>query len=244
MSMTSENLLYTIKLAEQAGRYEEMVEPMKKIAMTKLVLNTEERNLFSVAYKNAVGTKRTAWRTLASIEQREETKPNNNHLPLLRQFKSKVEDELNSICTDVITLLDNVLLVNDTANNESQVFLLKMKGDYYRYMSEYSTGDILKKVSEKARESYERALEIASKDLSATNPLRLGLALNFSVFYYEIIDEKEKACVLAKKAFDAAIEKIEELPEEQYRDSTTIMQLIRDNLALWTSDLNEEVEAN
>ena len=219
-----------------------MVEIIKQIATTKLILNTEEINLLSVAYKNTINPQRAAWRTLASIERIEETKPGNDHFPRLRQFKSKVEDELNFICTDVIILLDNVLLVNDTASSESQVFFLKMKYDYYRYMSEYLSGDTLKKVSEKAQESYERASQIASKDLSAANPVILGLALSSSVFTYEICNKKVKARALAKKAFDAAIEVIDELPEEHYKDSITIMQLLKDSLTLWTSDLNEEIE--
>ena len=76
--------------------------------------------------------------------------------------------------------------------------------------------------------------------MKTTNPIRLGLALNFSVFYYEIMNEPSKACEMAKQAFDDAIANIEDLPEDQYKDSTTIMQLIRDNLTLWTSELAED----
>jgi len=72
--------------------------------------------------------------------------------------------------------------------------------------------------------------------LPETHPTRLGLALNFSVCYYEILKEPEKACELAKKTFDEAIEKLDELKDEDYRDSTLILQLLRDNLALWTSE--------
>ena len=104
----------------------------------------------------------------------------------------------------------------------------------------YTKGDKMKEISQSALEAYNEATEKANKDLKTTNPIRLGLALNFSVFYYEIMNEPSKACEMAKQAFDDAIANIEDLPEDQYKDSTTIMQLIRDNLTLWTSDQEGE----
>merc|ERR1711967_35418 len=77
---------------------------------------------------------------------------------------------------------------------------------------------------------------IANADLPPTHPIRLGLALNFSVFYYEIMSSPDRACHLAKQAFDDAIAELDTLSEESYKDSTLIMQLLRDNLTLWTSD--------
>jgi 14-3-3 protein epsilon len=65
----------------------------------------------------------------------------------------------------------------------------------------------------------------------------LGLSLNFSVFYYEVKSDPAKACQLAKQAFDDAIADIDTIDEDQYKDATTIMQLIRDNLTLWTSEI-------
>ena len=78
-----------------------------------------------------------------------------------------------------------------------------------------------------------------SETLKSTHPIRLGLALNYSVFYYEILNSPDIACKFAKKAFDNAIADLDTLEEDEYRDSATIMQLLRDNLTLWTSDLNE-----
>ena len=75
--------------------------------------------------------------------------------------------------------------------------------------------------------------------LAPTHPIRLGLALNFSVFYYEVLSSPDRACHLAKQAFDDAIAELDTLSEESYKDSTLIMQLLRDNLTLWTSDDND-----
>lgn len=117
-------------------------------------------------------------------------------------------------------------------------FLLYRKGDYHRYVAEYATGEDRKTSADDAHESYKQATEIASSELATTHPIRLGLALNFSVFYYEILNSPERACQLAKQAFDDAIAELDTLSEESYKDSTLIMQLLRDNLTLWTSDIN------
>eukprot|EP01015_Nassula_variabilis_P017832 TRINITY_DN285_c0_g1_i3.p2 TRINITY_DN285_c0_g1~~TRINITY_DN285_c0_g1_i3.p2 ORF type:complete len:135 (+),score=56.36 TRINITY_DN285_c0_g1_i3:67-471(+) len=116
------------------------------------------------------------------------------------------------------------------------------KGDYFRYVAEYAQGDEHGKASSGAGQAYKEATNIATKELKTTHPIRLGLALNYSVFYYEVLNEPTTACSLAKQAFDDAIADIEQLDEDQYKDSTTIMQLIRDNLTLWTSELNDEEE--
>merc|ERR1712137_1290076 len=194
MAEAREENVYMAKLAEQAERYDEMVDFMKRVAALKVELTVEERNLLSVAYKNVTGSRRASWRIVSSIEQKE----------------------------------------------ESKVFYYKMKGDYYRYMAEFLSGDERKNASENSRVAYQSASDIAAEELAPTHPIRLGLALNFSVFYYEILNLPDKACQLAKAAFDEAIAQLDTLPEDSYKDSTLIMQLLRDNLTLWTSDLQGE----
>ncbi|KAL9997330.1 putative 14-3-3 protein [Helianthus debilis subsp. tardiflorus] len=105
--------------------------------------------------------------------------------------------------------------------------------DYFRYLAEFKTDQERKEAADQSLKGYEAYLP-------STHPIRLGLALNFSVFYYEIMNSPEKACHLAKQAFDEAIAELDTLSEESYKDSTLIMQLLRDNLTLWTSDLPED----
>ena len=78
--------------------------------------------------------------------------------------------------------------------------------------------------------------------MAPTHPIRLGLALNYSVFLYEVQGKQSEACALAKQAFDDAIAELDTLDEESYKDSTLIMQLLRDNLTLWTSDAADAAE--
>ncbi|KAG1548260.1 hypothetical protein G6F45_008004 [Rhizopus arrhizus] len=115
-------------------------------------------------------------------------------------------------------------------------------GDYHRYLAEFLTSEARKESGNQAHEAYKTATDIAQTELAPTHPIRLGLALNFSVFYYEISNSPDRACHLAKQAFDDAIAELDTLSEESYKDSTLIMQLLRDNLTLWTSDLQEEAD--
>merc|ERR1712218_545658 len=135
-------------------------------------------------------------------------------------------------------IIDEKLIPN-SSSDEGKVFYYKMKGDYHRYLAEFQTGEARKESADKALESYQQASDIALADLPPTHPIRLGLALNFSVFYYEILNSPDRACNLAKQAFDDAIAELDTLSEESYKDSTLIMQLLRDNLTLWTSDQGE-----
>lgn len=217
----------------------EMVESMKSVATMEQELSVEERNLLSVAYKNVIGARRASWRIVSSIEQKEESKGNENHVKMIQDYKKKIEGELSKVCDDVLKVLDDFLIKN-ASSGESKVFYQKMKGDYYRYLAEFSDGDNKSKASEQSNEAYKVASEVATAELAPTHPIRLGLALNYSVFHYEIMSSPDKACQLAKQAFDDAIAELDTLSEESYKDSTLIMQLLRDNLTLWTSDMPED----
>merc|ERR1712032_974925 len=227
--------VYFAKLAEQAARYDEMADYMEEVGKTGEDLTVEERNLLSVAYKNAVGSRRAAWRIITSVEQKEKTKGNEDNATYAKEYCTKVESELDKICEAVLKLLDNKLIAKANSG-ESKVFYQKMKADYYRYIAEYKVDDAKKEAAENARKAYDAAQEVATKDLAVTHPIRLGLALNFSVFQYEVLSNPDEACKMARTAFEDAIAELDNVAEDPYKDSTLIMQLLRDNLTLWTSD--------
>jgi len=227
-----DELVQRAKLAEQAERYDDMAGSMKSVTETGIELSNEERNLLSVAYKNVVGARRSSWRVISSIEQKTE---GSERQQLAKEYREKVEKELRDICQDVLGLLDK-FLIPKASNAESKVFYLKMKGDYFRYLAEVAVGDAKSAVIDDSQKAYQDAFEISKSKMQPTHPIRLGLALNFSVFYYEILNSPDKACQLAKQAFDDAIAELDTLNEDSYKDSTLIMQLLRDNLTLWTSD--------
>ena len=228
------------KLSEQAERYEDMVEAMKKVTSFNEDLSTEERNLLSVAYKNVVGSRRSAWRVISSLSAKAADE-NEENLP--KDYLKKIEVELSTLCNEVLTLLDDCLIPNakQSENYESVVFYLKMKGDYHRYLVEAKHN--LEESKANSKKAYEDASKLSSEQLSTTHPIRLGLALNFSVFYFEIDNNPDEACKLAKEAFDSAITELDQVKEDMYKDSTLIMQLLRDNLTLWQAGEQMEDES-
>jgi len=236
-----EKQIQCAKLAEQAERYDDMAVAMKKVTEAGGELSNEERNLLSVAYKNVVGARRSSWRVISSIEQKIDGSEINQSMT--RDYRETIEKELRDICKDVLDLLDK-FLIPEASNPESKVFYLKMKGDYYRYLAEVASGSNRTSVIDDSQKAYGEAFDIAKSQMQSNHPIRLGLALNFSVFYYEILNSPEQACRLAKQAFDDAIADLDTLNEDSYKDSTLIMQLLRDNLTLWTSDAQGEDEAN
>merc|ERR1712039_542777 len=237
-AMNRDKEVYFAKLAEQAERYDEMASHMQNVGKSGEELSVEERNLLSVAYKNAVGSRRAAWRIITSVEQKEKTKGNEEQAKHAKEYCTKVEQELQKICDTILGLLDKGLIPKATSG-ESKVFYQKMKADYYRYIAEFTEGDKKKQAAESARQAYEAANEVATKDLVVTHPIRLGLALNFSVFQYGVLQQPDEACKMARTAFEDAIAELDNVAEDSYKDSTLIMQLLRDNLTLWTSDQEE-----
>jgi len=247
MAVDKEILVQRAKLAEQAERYDDMAASMKAVTETGIELSNEERNLLSVAYKNVVGGRRSSWRVISSIEQK--TEGSERKQQMAKEYREKVETELREICYEVLNLFDKYLIPK-ASTAESKVFYLKMKGDYYRYydfyfkcptksvtlniyntllsryLAEIATGDNRTTVVDDSQKAYQEAFEISKNKMAPTHPIRLGLALNFSVFYYEILNSPDKASQLAKQAFDEAIAELDTLNEDSYKDSTLIMQVI------------------
>jgi 14-3-3 protein epsilon len=246
--LSREDCVYHARLAEQAERYDDMVLYMKAVAKGDMELSVEERNLLSVAYKNVIGARRASWRVLSSIEAKEKMKGDENKFGKVAAYRKKVEDELDEVCDEILSIIKENLIpqadkMKGSEKAESQVFYYKMSGDYHRYLAEFKQDEMRRDCAEAALDSYKTAQTIAEDNeegLPPTHPIRLGLALNLSVFYYEILAEQDQACELAKKAFDSAIAELDSLQEDSYKDATLIMQLLRDNLTLWTSDGEEK----
>lgn len=224
--------------AERSERFEDMCGFLTELVESRFdrseTLNERERGLLSVSFKNVVGNLRNSVRNLSEFTDDPEAEST-----IIQKYQTLIKMKLEGRCLEVLGLLETKLIPNCPKDTDSEVFYLKMCGDYYRYLAEFSDKELYKTNTE---EKYKRAYAVATKILGETHPTRLGLALNFSVCYFEILKNPKEATRLAKAAFDEAIAKLDSLDDSTYRDSTLIMQLLRDNLTLWTQRQDNEDE--
>ena len=234
MSQKYEKNVYLAMLAEQCNRFEEMVQFLEDMVKTRdKDLSSDERNLLSIAYKNSITSLRTALRTIMAYENKEKKKENSTFLPYIQEYKKKVESELVKACERVLQSIDGNLL-SKASDSEAKVFYIKMKGDYNRYIAESVEGDLKDKVGKDALAAYQEASDNA-KDLPVLNPISLGLALNFSVFHYEVMNDHETAIKVASDAYDKASKELPNIDEdaEENRDAVSIINLLKENLDMW-----------
>lgn len=150
-------------------------------------------------------------------------------------------------CTGILSLIDDYILKNCN-DKENEAFFLKMKGDYYRYLAQVNDDNIGLRESQrkKALLNYEQGLTLVEEHLEATDPLRLGCALNFSVFCHDHLNQTEKAFKIAHKFFTDALDNKAKLPENTFKESTMLMLLLQDNVKKWTEllihDKQEKLE--
>jgi len=234
--MSLEEKIFLARVAEQAERFEDMVDFLSQAIAAKSGedFTVDERNLLSVGFKNLIGSQRGAIRTIGAIEQNPKYTKFGDALQV---YKRKIEAELYDQCIKIVTTVKDSCL-KLAQDEESKAFFQKMIGDYYRYVAESAKGDQLEKVKTGALEGYEAARK-HSDNLNACNPIRLGLALNFSVFQYEVMNNHKNACELGEKALSEALEKIDDVDEETFRDAKSIIELLKENLSLWKEEEGE-----
>ena len=136
----------------------------------------------------------------------------------------------------VIELIQTNVL-NKKCEDEAKAFFVKLIADNHRYIAEMSQGEKFEKAKENARTSYEEANAI---NLPPCAPIKLGLVLNLSVFYYEVMKDTKRACTIADNALIAALEKIDDLGEEEFKDAKAIIELLKENLQLWKDEEEEK----
>lgn len=215
------------RYAERAERFDEFKDFMAKRAATQVPLDEEERDMFSAAFKSALGGRRNAVRMVMGHEQ-----VNSGLQHLATGYRTKVEAELAQICEECIVCLQSYLLPNQ-GMGEVRIFYLKMMGDYYRYMAEFAEEAKKRTNAAQAKEFYSMASKEAAEQLDPCHPTRLGLALNFSVFLHEVDCQTREAIDTAKAAFLQAKDAALLLPDKERDEACLTLRLIQENLQLW-----------
>ena len=221
---------------EKLKRYEDQMTFLEDLFKTnKNELSKEERNLLSIAYKNNISLIRDAIQNILSFESQESKKPESPYLKYIKEYKNILQQKLEDLCDKIINTIKNNFLPAKMSD-EGKIFFHNIIGDYYRYMAETADVDTFKKYREKSLESYDIAFNLAEK-LDYKDPLRLGLVLNLSIFYYDIDKNTEKACTLAEdiisKSKNEIINGDEE--EDEDKDAKYILKFLEENLAKWKS---------
>jgi len=223
------------KIAEEAGRHKDVVDQLKNMVYVyDARLSVEERSMLSVAYKNITNDLRSSWRVIDQLETLEAPRGRPRPMELLKHEKEIIEGELVDACKDIVKILGE-RLIPCAAVGEETVFYAKMQGDYYRYIFQFVPEKQKEHYADLSLSSYKFAYRHALGELDPVHPTRLGLALNFSVYYHDVLNSPERACHLAKHAFDEAVQCIDDSPSKA--DAVMILQLLRDDLLLWVSEI-------
>lgn len=231
-----EKVIYLGMLADECGFYDDMLFFMKALTKSKKYpLSSDERNLFSLACKKLISKYRDGIVKIQGYERRERKKKDSSFLPYIIEYKNIIENKINEKCQEIIKFIDNNILKNDLFmryDDEGKTFLYKMMGDYYKYNCEVES--FKSKYVNEANKFYNEALN-CSKNFPIYVPEKLGLILNLTVFYYEILDEKKKAIELAKSTKEKFLQESTDLDEEDddVKEAFRIIDLMRDNIKLW-----------
>ena len=194
------NYLFLTKLFNCSENYPDMVKAINKYIELNPKLSKEENKLLCNAYKNVVSDKRNSLQILLNYAKKEESKPVNK-LHEISIIKEKIISELKEIFKEIHSMLDRYLIPN-AQDSESKILYMKLKADYYRYHCEFAEGEEFEEISNNARKMYKEAFDLAEKELPLYNEVRLGLVLNYSVFEYDIMDNKNEGLEMASKIYN------------------------------------------
>ena len=219
----------------------ENIQSIKRVVELNPILNNDERNLLNIVYKNAVSSRRSTIRDVTeNIRIISESQVHQQRLQKLNDFRELLFREVYDICMDLIDLIETSILPA-TSEPELRVFYEKLKGDFYRYICENreKTPEI-EDLIQKASTCYQTGMEIAKSELSPTNINFLGLVLNYTVFLYEIVENKNEAIELSKNTFMETVDLMDQMDDSSYSDTATILQLLKLNTKNWIEERDKE----
>ncbi|KAJ3496249.1 hypothetical protein NLG97_g2796 [Lecanicillium saksenae] len=230
-----EKTVFLARLNGQAGRYAETKKLMKKIIETGIEPSSEEQKLLSIAYSKLQHALRDSWRVMFAVEQEEKAKEGSDLIKLIEEARTGVETELESLCNEAISLVEDKIMPSATTA-ETRLFGLKMKADYNRYIAECTTEDKRPVKTDLASAAYGDAIKLAQEKFDAGNPHRLSVMVNAAVFYHDFVNMEERAIELTESELSKAME---EAADSTDADVRAIMHILHANLQLWKAEVEE-----
>ena len=233
-----EEYIYLSKLYIKAEEYNKVIEFIEEFIKLNPKLDKEECDILSTGFKNMITDKRASWFILNSMERKEKKKKKNT-VKEIKEIKNHIENELREICNKLQEIVDKNLIPNND-EVDTLVFLYKLKADYFRYICEFAEGKEYENNLTEAEKYYKKAFEISEKKLPIINCNRVSVGLNYAIFLYEIKKDKMAGFDLAQNTFKESMKFIDDLEKSKYRDTLLIIQLLKENIIFWNSEMSEK----
>jgi len=234
--MALEACLLNIKIADETARYDDMFGFINNFIKLKKAsdFSEEERSLIFQAYKQFICQKRSAYKIISNIEKKEINK-GSNKLSIISSYKKLICDEIDQYCQEIVVNIENLFL-KSIINNEDKAFYMKLRADHLRYRTEIITKDSNPQLIVITEEAYKLAKEFSDERLPMSHPLRLGIDLNYAIFFSTILKNKDKAFLIAKSAYEKGIEGKKQLHNTQVNEFEEIMNLLLEFINSSTSN--------
>ena len=236
-----EKNIYMALLAQQCSRYEEMFKFLEDLLIKRgKDFSIKERELLAYGYISYIKEKRKALHIILAYETKEKKNENSIFLPLVQEYRRTIESELTQSLQNIINILDS-LLIKKAENNESKMYYKKLKGDFNRYIAEYAKDELRERVMKDGLLAYQDAKNL-SKDFPIMNEILLGLHLNMSLFYYEVINERKNAIKIADECIQRINKEMNDFDEDDEKNKVivSLIRLIKENYENWKIEEEEQ----
>ncbi|KAH0786349.1 14-3-3 protein [Histomonas meleagridis] len=234
-----EDLIYFCSLYLTQKRNGDAIETIKELINLNPVLDNKTRGYFQVVYKQIIDGLRNSLGLVNTFYEMEQELNHTEMASFLLKKKEELCDKLIPLCKEAIGLIDNVLIPN-AQDPQMSVYLLKLKGDFYRYVAEYSDETESVSAANMGEEAYIEAFNISDSNLPFFDTVRLTLVLNAAVFRYEIRKNTESAMEMLENEINNSEQILQNLNEIDQKEAMTTLGLMKQNLSIWAEAKDEE----
>lgn len=231
--------VFLAQTAEAAERYDEMCVFMREVCMAVPELNAEGRNLLYLAFKKRVGALRTHWRVVDDAAEAARESGAGDEAAFASERLESLANKIAVVAGEVFAIIDR--LESLVSTDEAGIFYMKMRADYHRYLAETRQGMARTAAAQVADAGYAEALARARGALRSGHATLLGVALNYAIFMREVCADRDGACRLVRATLAGAALEYGSYPDGE--EAAAALQLLRDNLGIWTTELTEGLES-